>query len=177
MGRKVLLHICCGVCAFGAIELLRKQDYYVEGLFFNPNVYPREEYLRRKAVVDQVADVVSLTVWEEDYDPSIWFDICGEYKNEPEGGRRCLLCYELRLKKVYQVSQENKFDYFTTTLTISPHKDSKKIAALAEHIGGGYFLPIDFKQNNGFKRTIQLSKQHNFYRQNYCGCMYSMKVD
>ena len=97
--KKVLLHICCGVCAFHCIEKLRQAGYFVDGLFFNPNIYPAEEYSKRKEAAQKVADLIDIKMVEGGYDPALWLSICGEYKDDPEGGRRCFLCYETRLKE------------------------------------------------------------------------------
>ncbi|UCC95338.1 MAG: epoxyqueuosine reductase QueH, partial [Candidatus Omnitrophota bacterium] len=99
----------------------------------------------------------------------------GNYQNDKEGQERCLLCYELRLKKTFELFCQKQFDYFTTTLTMSPHKDSKQVLSIGRNISKRHFLPIDFKKREGFKKTIQLVKKHNMYRQNYCGCAYSLK--
>jgi len=169
----VLLHICCGVCAFYPIERLKEEGFCVVGFFFNPNIHPESEYLKRKQVSEKVAKLTSIEITKGEYEPKIWLDACRDYEDEPEGHKRCFLCYELRLKKTLEVCKEKKFNCFATTLTVSPHKNSKAIIETGESIGGDYFLPVDFKKRDGFKKTIELSKKFNLYRQSYCGCVYS----
>ncbi|MCM8787511.1 MAG: epoxyqueuosine reductase QueH [Candidatus Omnitrophica bacterium] len=173
--KKILLHICCGVCALHCIEYLKAQKFYVEGFFFNPNIQPQEEYQKRKEYVDRLTDLYQIKIITAPYEPKIWHDICDIYKDEKEGGNRCYLCYSLRLFKTYEVMLKNNFDYFTTTLTISPHKKSNTIFEIANKIDKDKFLAIDFKKQDGFKKTTYKASQFNFYRQNYCGCIYSIK--
>jgi len=172
---NILLHICCGICALESIKRLKQQNYEVVGHFFNPNIYPESEYLKRKQVVEKVAEIYKIRVIYDEYEPQVWENICGSYKDEPEGGKRCLLCYQLRLKKTFEVALKENFGFFTTTLTISPHKKSNVIFEIGEQIGGKKFLKIDFKKQDGFKNTINLAKQLGLYRQNYCGCKFSLK--
>lgn len=173
--KNIVLHICCGVCAFYPVKLLKEMGFNVEGFFFNPNIYPPEEYLKRKRATDMVSELESLEITEGNYEPSNWLSICGEYKDDKEGGWRCQLCYRMRLNETYQFMRQKRFDCFTTTLTISPHKNSITINEIGKNIGEDSFLPLDLKKNEGFRQTIALSKQHNLYHQNYCGCIYSMK--
>jgi len=172
---NVLLHICCGICALESIKKLKEQNYEVVGYFFNPNIYPEEEFLKRKQVVEKVAEIYKIKVIYTKYEPQVWENICGTYKDEPEGGKRCILCYELRLKKTFEVASEENFEFFTTTLTISPYKKSNVIFEIGERIAGEKFLKIDFKKQDGFKKTTELAKQFGFYRQNYCGCRFSLE--
>jgi predicted adenine nucleotide alpha hydrolase (AANH) superfamily ATPase len=171
--KKILLHICCGICSLYSIKKLKELGFYVEGFFFNPNINPYKEYLRRKRVLEEVKKLVKIEIIEGEYDPFLWLDVCKDYKEEKEGGKRCSLCYELRLRRTFEVLKEKKFDCFTTTLTISPHKKSKVIISLGKSISSSHFFPIDFKKEEGFKKTIHLAKEFNLYRQNYCGCVYS----
>lgn len=173
---KVLLHICCGVCASYCIQELKRQSFYVEGIFFNPNIHPRDEYLRRKQTAKFVASINGIALVEDSYDSSNWLELCGRHNKDKEGGLRCCLCYELRLRAVFEVSKEKNFDYFTTTLTVSPHKKSSTIFEIAKTVGGSRFFVIDFKKNDGFKKTIALAKKESLYRQNYCGCEFSKKT-
>lgn len=171
----VLLHICCGICAAECINRLKTSGYEVVGFFYNPNIHPESEYLKRKEVVDKISSFFNIKIIYGDYDTEKWFSLCEIYAQEQEGGKRCMLCYELRLKETYNQLQKLGYDMFTTTLTISPHKDSKKIFEIAESISKEKFLKIDFKKQDGFKKTIDFAKKHNFYRQNYCGCIFSMR--
>lgn len=173
--KSVLLHICCGICALESINRLKQQNFEVVGFFYNPNIHPQEEYKRREDVVKEVERLSEIKIIYTDYSPKDWFDICGSYSNEPEGRKRCILCYEIRLTKTFETLKQKNFDFFTTTLTISPHKNSDMIFSVGEKIAKEKFLKIDFKKQDGFKKTIELSKKYNFYRQNYCGCIYSKK--
>lgn len=173
--KKVLLHVCCGVCAFYCIERLAEEGYYVESFFYNPNIYPEKEYLKRKAAANEVALITKTKITEGIYNQSAWLNQCQEFKDSKEGGERCSLCYRIRLYETQKQAIDKGFDFFTTTLTVSPHKDSKIISALGREIGGPAFLPIDFKKQDGFKKTLELAKKHNLYRQNYCGCVYSIR--
>ncbi len=173
--KKVLLHICCVVCALHAIQKLKEEGYSVEGLFFNPNIYPADEYGRRKEAAKQAASIEGIKMIEVGYDPSLWIEVCAKYADEKEGGGRCQLCYRLRMSKTLEIARESGFDFFTTTLTISPHKDSASICKIGKEIGQNYFLAVDFKKNEGFRKTMESAKKHNLYRQNYCGCMYSKR--
>jgi predicted adenine nucleotide alpha hydrolase (AANH) superfamily ATPase len=173
--RKVLLHICCGICSFSSIERLKEEGFYVEGFFYNPNIAPYEEYLKRRDVTFSVGEITGVKIIEGAYDMEKWKEVSQKYEAEGEGGKRCQLCYELRLAKTLKVYNENNFDYFTTTLTISPHKPSPLILSIGERLGGDKFLQIDFKKREGFKNTIDLAKKYNLYRQNYCGCIASKK--
>jgi len=153
--------------------------FFVEGFFFNPNIQPKSEYLKRKSIVDKVKKIFDIEVLEGPYCWEKWHKICDPFKDEREGGKRCLLCYEFRLRETFKIlsknaSTFNDFCYFTTTLTISPHKRSKEIFEIGEKIGGEKFLKIDFKKKDGFKKSCEIASTHNFYRQNYCGCIYSI---
>jgi len=174
-GKSVLLHICCGVCAFACIESLQSQGFTVRGLFFNPNIHPQEEYLKRSAAAARIADVTGIKTEEGPYVPKFWQDACAAYKDEREGGRRCRRCYELRLARTLSVCRKQNFDYFTSTLTVSPHKDSRVIFEIGERLDKDKFLACDFKKKDGFKKTIQAARKFNLYRQKYCGCVYSIK--
>ncbi|MFH1504381.1 MAG: epoxyqueuosine reductase QueH, partial [Candidatus Omnitrophota bacterium] len=166
------LHICCGVCALRSIDRLREEGYSAEGLFFNPNIQPYSEYLKRKQAVIAAGQAKDIKITEGEYNNSDWLKICEPYAKEKEGQKRCFLCYEIRLKETFSFCLKNNFDYFTTTLTISPHKNSQVIIDLGKSIGSEKFLSLDFKKKEGFKKTIEKAKRLNLYRQNYCGCGY-----
>ncbi|MCS7231957.1 MAG: epoxyqueuosine reductase QueH [Elusimicrobiota bacterium] len=172
--KKVLLHICCGVCAGYCIELLQKYNYEVVGFYFNPNIAPEEEYIKRKKVVEKIKEIYKIQIFFSEYNPSLWWQLCGGYKEEPEGGKRCKICYMLRLKETYNYLSKLNCDFFTTTLTISPHKNSETIFEIAKEINKDSFLQIDFKKEDGFKKTMEIAKKNQFYIQNYCGCLYSI---
>ncbi len=171
---KVLLHICCGVCAFGSIERLKNEGFYVTGFFYNPNIHPLREYERRRKVLDTVREKMEIEIIEGVYNPKEWFRLCKDYACEPEGGARCLVCYKMRLEETLFLSKKLFFDYFTTTLTISPYKKTGVIFEIGRRLEKEKFLDIDFKKKEGFKRAKELASKYNVYRQNYCGCVYSL---
>jgi len=175
--KKVLLHVCCGICAYEAIKRLKEQDFLPTALFFNPNIYPYSEYIRRREVAEIVASKTKIDIVESPYDSDLWQEVCGKYSQEKEGQRRCFFCYELRLGETFKLSKDKGFDYFTTTLTISSHKVSADIFKVGRRLGQDRFLEIDFKKKEGFKKSLEAAKKLNLYRQNYCGCIYSKKVN
>jgi predicted adenine nucleotide alpha hydrolase (AANH) superfamily ATPase len=172
---KVVLHICCGVCAAGAAEVLVNEGHQVLGFFYNPNIHPAEEYQRRLETARMVAQKMKLQLEVPAYEPEEWLSQTSSLKDEPEGGKRCQACYRLRLEKTYDYMAAYGADAFTTTLTISPHKSAQVINKIGQEIGGEKFLVRDFKKKDGFKRTVQLARQWELYRQDYCGCTYSMR--
>jgi predicted adenine nucleotide alpha hydrolase (AANH) superfamily ATPase len=172
---KIVLHICCGVCAAGAVETLIAEGHQVIGFFYNPNIYPEEEYTKRLDVARKVAKELNFPLKAGAYEPEEWFKLTGSLKDEPEGGKRCPVCYRLRLEKTYDYMAACGADAFTTTLTISPHKSAKIINSIGQEIGGDKFLVRDLKKKDGFKRAVQLAKKWELYRQDYCGCIYSIK--
>lgn len=174
--KKVLLHICCGVCAFACIDYLKKQGYYVEGFFYNPNIHPKEEYIKRENAAEEVCRISSIKLNSGQYEPDRWNSACSAYADEPEGGKRCDLCYKFRLEETFKKMLELGLDLFTTTLSVSPHKKSKLINDIGSSISPTNYMPADFKKNDGFKKTIALAKTYNIYRQNYCGCAYALKM-
>jgi len=172
---KVVLHICCGVCAAGAAETLAGEGHEIIGFFYNPNIHPAEEYQKRLAVTRKIAEKLNFSLEEGPYIPEEWYNLTNALKEEPEGGRRCPVCYRLRLEKTYDYMTACGADAFTTTLTISPHKSAQIINSIGLEIGGQKFLVRDFKKKDGFKRAVQLAKKWELYRQDYCGCIYSMR--
>ena len=171
---KIVLHICCGVCAAGAAEALAREGHRVLGFFYNPNIHPVEEYQKRLDVASKVAKELNFPLEAGAYNPEEWLKLTNSLKEEPEGGRRCQVCYRLRLEKAYDYMIACGADAFTTTLTISPHKSAQVINKIGREIGGDKFLVRDFKKKDGFKRAVQLAKKWELYRQDYCGCIYSM---
>lgn len=174
---KVILHICCGVCAAGVVERLASEEHEIHGLFYNPNIYPPEEYERRLEVAYQVARELNFPLEAGPYTPQEWFEETASLKDEPEGGRRCAVCFRLRLEKTYLYLKELGGDAFTTTLTVSPSKSADVINQAGREIGGDRFLVRDFKKQAGHQRAIELTKQWNLYRQDYCGCQYSLRKE
>lgn len=174
MNKKVLLHICCCSCASVCIERLEEEGFEVIGFFYNPNIHPESEYQRRKEI-EKLKKNFKIEIIEAEYIPEEWFRAVKGLENEPEGGKRCEVCFKLRLKKTRELCLEKNFDYFTSTLTISPHKDSKLIEELGLSLDKERFLPRDFKKRDGFKESVKKSKELGLYRQNYCGCIFSKR--
>ncbi|MEW6096885.1 MAG: epoxyqueuosine reductase QueH [bacterium] len=174
MKKSILLHICCGVCGSGVIERLRDEGFNVMGFFYNPNIYPEEEYKRRLEVTRQVSKILDFKLIEGEYEKDKWFKLTENLKNEPEGGKRCSVCFRMRLEKTCKKSLELNIPYFTTTLSISPHKNVLIINKIGSDLGKENFMERDFKKRDGTKLAMEFSKKYNLYRQNYCGCVYSM---
>lgn len=172
---KVVLHICCAVCAAGAADTLISEGHQVLGFFFNPNIHPAEEYHRRLEATRRVAANLGFTLFEGDYNPESWFEITEVYKDEPEGGKRCPICFEQRLKATYRFMLDTGCEAFSSTLTVGPRKPAAVIQRSGDIIGGERFLFRDFKKKDGFKKAITLSNRWGLYRQNYCGCIYSLR--
>lgn len=178
---SLLLHSCCGPCSTSVLELL--SDYFkVTLLYYNPNIYPSEEYYKRleeqKKVLEKVSGRFEIKFLEGRYDPEEYFDAVKGVEQLPEGSQRCFNCYELRLKEAAQFAKNLNMDYFTTTLSVSPYKNAQIINELGEKIGAEYgvkHLPNDFKKKDGYKKSVELSKKWNIYRQDYCGCPFSKK--
>ena len=173
--KTVLLDICCANCATVCIERLREDGYEVIGCFINDNIHPEQEYLKRKSSVEKLAKEYSFKVIYADYQPDQWLKYVGGLEEEPEGGERCLKCFEYRFNKTFSLMREKGYDFFTTTLTISPHKNSYKINDLGRLIGEQTFLDMNFKKNDGFKQSLKRSDDIKLYRQKYCGCVFSAK--
>jgi predicted adenine nucleotide alpha hydrolase (AANH) superfamily ATPase len=170
---KVILHVCCGVCAAGAASVLLSENHEVRGYFYNPNIYPEDEYQRRLEAATTTARHLGFDLIEGLYDPSAWLAETEALKHEPEGGKRCAICYRVRLQKSYEFMVEKGFDAFTSTLTISPHKSALIINAIGAEIGGEKFMARDFKKKEGFKKATEMARLWGLYRQNYCGCIFS----
>jgi len=172
---KVVLHICCGVCAAGAAEVLVNEGHQVIGFFYNPNIHPASEFQRRLETAYKVAQELNFPLEAGPYMPEEWLKPTSSLKDEPEGGKRCEVCYRLRLEKTHNYLVDCGADAFTTTLTLSPHKSAQVVNKIGQEISGEKFLMRDFKKKDGFKRAVQLAKQWELYRQDYCGCIYSMR--
>lgn len=178
---RILLHTCCAPCFSGSIDCLT--DWAdVTALFYNPNINSEEEYNRRafelKRFVKEAYPEVSVII--RTYDPSSFYRTVRGLENVPEGGVRCDKCFALRLRETALYAKENGFDYFTTTLTLSPLKNLERINRIGEVIGndvGVRHLPSDFKKKDGVKRSLEQSERYSLYRQDYCGCVYSMRDD
>ncbi|WP_294344877.1 epoxyqueuosine reductase QueH [uncultured Clostridium sp.] len=175
----LLLHSCCAPCSSYVIEFL-SQYFQIEVFFFNPNIYPENEYIKR--LEEQIRLIKEMgfnyKVVENKYESNLFYDSIRGYEKMGEGSKRCEKCFMLRLDKTAQYAKLNKFDYFTTTLTISPLKNAELINSIGEELENKYnvkFLNSDFKKNNGYKTSVELSKKYNLYRQNYCGCVFSQQ--
>lgn len=174
---KLLLHACCGPCSSYVIEYLSKY-FDITIYYYNPNTYPEEEYNRRLDELNKfiVSFNNSVKVIEEDYDPSEFYSSIKGLERLGERSKRCYNCYNLRMKKAAMYAKSNNYDYFTTTLSISPYKNAKWINEIGKKTEieiGIKYLYSDFKKKNGYKRSIELSKEYGLYRQEYCGCVYS----
>ena len=176
---SLLLHVCCAPCSSYVLEYL--SGYFDITLYFcNPNITSEKEYLYR---IDEVKRLISQMPLKGDvefaegrYDISDFFAIAKGFENEPEGGERCFRCYELRLRETAEYAKKNNFDYYTTTLSISPYKNAEKLNSIGSKLAEEYaikYLFSDFKKKNGYKRSVELSAQYGLYRQDYCGCIYS----
>ncbi|MCX5708241.1 MAG: epoxyqueuosine reductase QueH [Candidatus Omnitrophica bacterium] len=171
--KKVLLHICCGICSSWAIEKLKIDGFQVCGFFYNPNIQPEEEYFKRLAVAQKVAEFHRIELLAGKYDPDKWQQEVKGRENDPEGGKRCLVCFHFRLKETFRKAVELGIEHFTTTLTISPHKNFEVIKNIGSSLSPEGFLAYNFKKEDGFKKSNKFCREHELYRQNYCGCLYS----
>ena len=180
---KLLLHSCCAPCSSAVIERLSKY-FDITILYYNPNIEPYEEYLKRKdeeiKFIKEFKTINKIDMLDCDYDNLKYHEIIKGLEEELEGGKRCHKCYNLRLEYTAKKAKELNYDYFGTTLTVSPYKNSQvlnEIGSLLENKYNIKYLYSDFKKKEGYKRSIELSKEYNLYRQNYCGCIYSKRND
>ncbi|UYZ36481.1 epoxyqueuosine reductase QueH [Clostridium beijerinckii] len=175
----LLLHSCCAPCSSYVLEYL-SQYFKITIFFYNPNIYPMEEYTRRVAeqngLISEMKVKNEIRFIEGKYDTESFYKVTKGLEEEKEGGVRCFNCYELRLNEAAIMAKEKGYDYFTTTLSISPHKNSAKLNEIGKKLSEKYgvkYLYSDFKKKEGYKRSIELSKQYKLYRQDYCGCVFS----
>jgi len=183
--QKILLHSCCAPCSTAVIERL-KDDFEIAIFYYNPNIYPEEEYIKRKNEeikyikhLNEIDKENKISMIDCDYESEKFYDAVKGYENEREGGARCAICFKLRLKETAKKAKELGFDLFGTTLTVSPHKNAELINSIGlglEKEIGEKFLESNFKKQNGYKRSVELSKENNIYRQNYCGCEFALKI-
>ena len=178
---SLLLHSCCAPCSSYVLEYLSKY-FKITVFYYNPNIYPKEEYLRRvqeqKTLIDRMETKNQVRFIEGNYDVDKFYQLAKGLEKLKEGGERCFKCYDLRLKEALKVAEEGDFDYFTTTLTISPFKNAEKLNEIGKKLSENKkceYLLSDFKKKEGYKRSIELSKQYNLYRQDYCGCLFSKR--
>lgn len=185
--KTILLHSCCGPCSTAVIEAL-KDYFYITILYYNPNIEPYEEYIKRKEEQKRYIEESHLPIqlMDIDYDNESFKKISKDLEQEKEGGVRCHKCYRLRMEKTAHLAKNFHYDYFGTTLTVSPYKNAKMINTIGleieKEINGNseedkvLFLISDFKKKEGYKKSIELAKKYNLYRQEYCGCLYGKKI-
>ena len=179
---KLLLHVCCGPCSSNVLKELC-QYFDITIYYSNSNIYPEQEYQRRYQELLQFIEDFNqdfdqhIQVIEDPYKSFEFLSHISILKEEKEGGKRCYLCYSLRMERAYRYALNHDFDYWTTVLSVSPHKNSQWINQIGEHYPQSKtkFLYADFKKNNGYKKSVEMASQYHLYRQNYCGCLYSYK--
>ncbi|MBN1552205.1 epoxyqueuosine reductase QueH [bacterium] len=174
---RLLMHVCCGPCATHPLQLL-KSSFSIEGFFYNPNIFPDDEFSKRLKTTQSYFQKQNtlLIVPKQSY--TIWHGNLSKYAEEPEGGRRCAECFRLRLYKTAEFAASHGYDIFTSTLTVGPNKSAGVIFPIAREIAAIFsvkFLEMDFKKKDGFKESCRLSKAEEMYRQNYCGCEFSIR--
>lgn len=189
---SLLLHSCCGPCSSSVLERLADQ-YRITVYFYNPNITDRNEYAKRLETQIQFIEKFNsagkpmesekgilnfdrVEFLEGEYNPEVFFHVAKTLEHEPEGGQRCVECFKLRLEKTAQIASLGGYQCFATTLTVSPHKNYQIITDIGQHLANEYkieYMAMDFKKQDGFRRSIELSKEYHLYRQNYCGCIYS----
>lgn len=179
---SLFLHACCAPCSSYCLEYL-SQYFKITVFYYNPNISEEPEYIKRINELKRLIDTMPLgndvTFQEGSYNPKDFYGAVKGLEKEPEGGARCKVCYELRMREAARLASKGGFDYFTTTLSISPHKNATWINEIGEQLGKEYnihHLPSDFKKKNGYKRSIELSAEYDLYRQNYCGCVFSKNI-
>ena len=173
--RRMLVHICCAPDATYVLPFLG-ESYDVAGYFYNPNIHPESEYLKRLEEMRWLAGKLGVELICGPYDVKRWFSLISGLESAPEGGSRCEICFRLRLESTAETALSEGLDLFTTTLTVSPHKKARVINRVGGEISGRFgleFLEADFKKKNGFKKSVELSRNYGLYRQDYCGCTYS----
>ncbi|MDO5134708.1 MAG: epoxyqueuosine reductase QueH [Eubacteriales bacterium] len=178
---RLFLHACCAPCSSYVMEYLSRY-FSVTVFFYNPNISPKEEYEKRvqelRRLVGEMVFENPVELVEGRYEPERFFQMARGLETVPEGGERCFLCYRLRMEEAARLAREGGYDYFTTTLSISPLKNAAKLNEIGEELSRQYgvsHLPSDFKKKNGYQRSIELSREHGLYRQDYCGCVFSRR--
>jgi hypothetical protein len=172
---KIMLHACCAPCAAYVIDVL-SDSYNVTTLFYNPNIQPEKEYNKRLKDMEKLCALTKTELLILDYDVELWNNCIRGLEDEPEGAGRCRVCFDARLEKTAETALQKGFHLFTTTLTVSPHKNSHLINTIGHKKSGKFsirFLERDFKKNNGYKTSCELSSKYGLYRQKYCGCIFS----
>ncbi len=175
---KILVHICCGPDATYGTKMIAERFGNITGYYYNPNIWPREEYYKRLEETRKVAALYSFDLIEGSYEEDEWKVAVSGFEEEPEKGRRCEICIGLRLEECARLAREEGFRAFTTVLSISPKKDAAMINRIGREIGkreGLSFIELDLKKKDGFKKSVEISKEMGLYRQNYCGCKFSFR--
>lgn len=177
---RLLLHSCCAPCSSYVLEYLNRY-FEITVFYYNPNIYPESEYTKRiweqQELISQMPFVHPVSFLAGPYDQERFYEMARGLEHVKEGGERCLKCYELRLSEAARMAVKTEADYFTTTLSISPLKNADRLNEIGMRLGEEYgvpYLPSDFKKKNGYKRSIELSREYDLYRQDYCGCEFSM---
>lgn len=174
---KILLHACCAICSAYPIKLLQEIGYEVIVYFFNPNIYPEAEYLNRLEAQEQLCKNLDCELIVEEYEPKMFEIVSFGLEDEPEKGKRCTKCFELRLSQSAKKAKELGVENLTTSIVISPHKNFELISKLGKTLSEKYginYLDIDFKKKDGFLKSNTIAKELGLYRQNYCGCQFSI---
>ncbi|MGN0383967.1 MAG: epoxyqueuosine reductase QueH [Eubacterium sp.] len=176
---RLLLHACCAPCSSHVLDYISR-IFDITVMYYNPNIFPEDEFKYRLTEIQRLVREMDLqqtvNVIAPEYNPDEFFEAVKGYEHFPEGSERCYICYELRLRKTAMIAQQKEYDYFATTLSISPLKNVKKINEIGEKVADEYsvkYLVSDFKKKDGYKHSIELSRKYNLYRQNFCGCVYS----
>ncbi len=177
----LFLHSCCAPCSSYVLEYLSKY-FSITVFYYNPNISPKDEYTARtqevKRLISELPAVHPISFVEGKYDPENYYEEVKGHEQDPEGGDRCEICFKMRLREAARLAAEGGYDWFTTTLTISPLKNAELLNTIGQAMGEEYhvsFLPSDFKKKEGYKRSIELSAEYHLYRQNYCGCVFSKR--
>lgn len=174
--KQILLHACCAICSAYPIKLLKEEGYKVVVYFFNPNIYPEAEYFNRLEAQEKLCRSLNCKLIIEDYEPKMFEIVSFGLEDEPEKGKRCKKCFELRLFQTAKKAKELGIEGISTSIVISPHKDFELISNIGKTIAKKYdinYLDIDFKKKDGFLKSNKMAKELGLYRQNYCGCVYS----
>lgn len=176
--KKIVIHACCGICSGYPISFLQDNGYEVVVYFYNPNIYPKEEYDKRLEAQKIICRNFSCELIEGDYNTQEYYDAVQGFENEPEKGLRCDICFKLRLEKTAQLAKNSGIDCFTTSMVISPHKNYEKLTKIGQEIAKEYgltYISTNFRKNDGFLKTNNISKSLSLYRQKYCGCKFSIQ--
>ena len=178
---RLLLHSCCAPCSSYVLEYL-SEYFSITVFYYNPNIYPPEEFGKRveeqERLIRELPAKHPVSFLEGPYEPERFYEMAKWLEQIPEGGERCFRCYRLRLLETAQMARAGSFDYFTTTLSISPLKNAQKLNEIGTRLAEEYGVPYlfsDFKKRNGYKRSTELSAEYGLYRQDYCGCVYSLR--